>query len=221
MKSPIVALAIALSPPLPALADLILVEDNRFIETNYEGEVTRLDSPGAPTWEASLRSFDPEHGLPLADHLSTFSASAISGTGTTSTILDAGTYQGATSAFDMSFRVDRPTLVSLTGEFPSIPGHIPADVLGADAGPLLFQEDSALIFTWPSKTTLNEPFSFQTTLLPGPTYRLFAEAALFEDVDTGAGTTIGHRFEFDLEVPELPTVALLPLALAAILRRRN
>jgi hypothetical protein len=214
MRSQIAALALALSVPLRALADLILVEDNRFMEINYEGEVTRLDSPGAPTWDANL-TIDPELAIPFANHLSTFSPGAISGTGMADTTLDAGTYQRVTSAFDMTFRVDRPTFVALMGEFPAIPGRHPA----SGARPLLFQEDSALIFSWPSDTTLNEPFSFQATLRPGPTYRLFVEAALFEDVDTGAGTDIAHRFEFELEAPEPPALALLPLVLAAIVRR--
>jgi hypothetical protein len=46
--------------------------------------------------------------------------------------------------------------------------------------------------------------------------RLFVEAALFEDVDTGAGTDIAHRFEFEPEASEPPALALLPLVLAAI-----
>jgi len=219
MKPFIVAeliLILSVVPPI-ALGDLILVEDNRFLETNYEGTINRLDSPGASTWEASLMgSLDPGRGfLPHSDQLSTFSASAISGTGQTFTTQDAGTYTGATSTFDVTFRVDRPTLVSLSGGFPAY--FIPP--FGWVGRLLLFEEDSSLIFSSPSDT--GNTFSFQTRLYPEHTYRLFIEASLFEDVDTGAGIDIGHRFEFELEAPELPSVAGVSLVLfAAALRRR-
>jgi hypothetical protein len=209
MNSRIAALTLALSAPSAAAADLILVEDNRFIEINYEGEMTRLSSPGDPIWKASLGGEQDaaHHGLPIAGHDSTFSTSAIIGSGNVFTALDAGVFQGATSTFDILFRVDRPTFVSLSGQFGF-------EFFRPPGGPLLFEEDGALIFSYPNDGI--EPFSSQTSLKPESTYRLFLEASLFENTDTGGGTEYGHRWTFELEAPELPAAALLPLVLVSI-----
>ena len=68
MRPPIVVLAAALSMPLPALADLILVEDNRFVETNVDGAVTRVERSGSLSWEWSAEM--PQY--PVMSQVTTF-----------------------------------------------------------------------------------------------------------------------------------------------------
>jgi len=216
MRLVVPTLALVLSIfPFSARADLILVEDNRFIEWNRDGKVKRAAPPGPLSWEWAAEELPEPYagpsvpfGGPLVRQQTTFSGTTLTASGGAFVILDGGISQEAHSTFDVRFQVDRPTFVSLSGHFQD-------SNLWASAsyppGPLLFQEGSAPIFSWPSNG--HEPFSFQTTLRPGAAYRLLIDASISEHVDNGSGLDLGHSWAFELEVPELPAVELLPLVL--------
>jgi hypothetical protein len=131
---------------------------------------------------------------------------------------DGGISQDVQSTFDVLFRVDRPTLISLSGQFM----EYDADY----AGRLLFMEDDAVLLNELSLTEPDPPytrplsFSLHTMLVPEATYRLLLKAAVRENDPTG-GTDVYQNWSFTLEVPELPAIALLPLVLAAIVCRRR
>src|SRR5262245_21254763 len=106
-------LAFLLGIPSVVPADFILVEDNRSVEMNYEGAVSRKESPGAPSWDAELSN----GGSIRAHQRTAIAPTEISGRGNVLVIMDGGNPQEAISTFDVRFRFDRPTFISLTGQF--------------------------------------------------------------------------------------------------------
>lgn len=134
--------------------------------------------------------------------------------------LDGGISQEAHSTFDVRFRVARPTFVSLSGQFRERAS--PAFFSSGYTARLLFMEDSALLLSAPSERgpSVAIPFSLETTLKPGSTYHLFIEGSVWENAPTG-GTDVFQDWWFALEVPELPAVPVLTLAIAAALASRS
>lgn len=211
MNSRIVALVLALSAPLPASADLIAIEDNRFTEAILNGTVNRTKSPGEPVWSTE---FVP--GSEYGDKQeSAFSPTAISGTGSTRLGLDHLTYQTFKSTFDMTFRVDRPTFAFLSGRFRALPVDVGFYSVTAS---LRLEENSSLLLTSPKPgdPAFEIPFSIQTTLMPGPVYRLFVEGSVSENYIGTEDTEILQEWSFALEVPEPPAIATLLIALGFV-----
>jgi hypothetical protein len=204
LVTPVLAVVLALFPGA-ALAALILVEDNRSVEMDYEGDVTRLESPGDPSWNAELNN---SSGSISVSQTTTISPTAISGSSQVLVIMDGGNPQEAVSSFDIRFRVDEPTSISLTGQFEGDPAGY------STAGPLFLVEGSALIFSAPNEP--HESFSFARTLAPGFEYHLTIEASIFESNDRGAGIDLSHGWQFALTVPESPGGMLVSLMLAVV-----
>ena len=214
------ALVLSVAPSV-ALADLILVEDNRFIEWNRDGDVTRVEPPEDPSWEWAAQHLPgqgPAPG-PTTSQRATFSGTRLHASGGTFLTLDGGIVQEAHSTFDVLFRVDRPTFISLGGQF--------SEAFSAGfTGQLVFMENSTVLLDELSLTEPDPPytmplsFALSTTLVPEATYRLVLEASVRENSITGA-TDEYQNWSFTLEVPELPAVALLPLVLvtAGVSRR--
>jgi hypothetical protein len=72
-----------------------------------------------------------------------------------------GNPQGATSTFDVRFRVDEPASATLTGQSTN-PFAL------TQAGPLLLLAGEEVILSAPNPGYV--PFSFETTLTPGPLF---------------------------------------------------
>jgi hypothetical protein len=142
-----------------------------------------------------------------------------------------GEYTTGDSRFLADFTVDAPTVMTISGTlyadyFYGL-GKLPTPsatftLSGSGSGTPIYTVQTPLPFSFFEPTT-TVPFSFQTTLQPGQTFTLLADAgttsSFYSDSD---GTEQNDAsFVFTAAVPEPITLSLLPLAGLPAVRRRT